>query len=313
MITNEHFEVIEHQKPLQIKLFFHNLKRSTLHWHDDIELLLVLKGTINVLAVQKTHILQQNDLIYINPNQLHSSIGLGDSNLVLALQIDPNYIKRYSNDFKRKKFRLYPQGKDHCKISKKIGQLMGQMMLEYRQQLIGYEFKVESYLNEIIAILLRETPFEKTNNLLVEGRAERKDVQDRIKRILNFIDDNYFNRITLSDIAKREGISKSYLSRYFKEQIGCGLIKYLNHLRLYKSIAPLMKMDKNITEIALNQGFSDVRSYISTFKQNLGTTPTEFRKQIITKGNEISNKQNDWYGKVDRQNAITLLKAYLKT
>jgi len=92
------YESINHDKNLPVKIFLHNLRNSPYHWHEDIELLFVLKGSIKVVCGKKTIMLKEKDLNLINSNEIHST-GADEDNLTLVIQINVEYFEHYYPDF----------------------------------------------------------------------------------------------------------------------------------------------------------------------------------------------------------------------
>lgn len=102
---------------------------------------------------------------------------------------------------------------------------------------------------------------------------------DRIRKVLDYIDVHYQESLTLQGVAEKFAVSMEYLSRVMKKYTGHTFKEHLNQIRLMKAFEQLMQTDYSVTEIAMNSGFSDVRSFISVFKENYGVAPLQFRKK----------------------------------
>lgn len=101
---------------------------------------------------------------------------------------------------------------------------------------------------------------------------------ERLKGVLTYIENYYTEPLTQEEIAKKFYFSKVYFSRYFKQCMGMTFTEYLVKYRLQRARQELLESDKHITEIALKNGFSDVRRFINSFKKYYGTTPFQYRK-----------------------------------
>jgi AraC-like DNA-binding protein len=101
-------------------------------------------------------------------------------------------------------------------------------------------------------------------------------INDVIPYILNnYADEN----LSLSVIAEQFDVSPVYMSRAFKEHVGEGLLDYISKTRIKKSkILLIEKEEINLTEIAVEVGFSNVRSFSRAFKKYEGITPGKFRE-----------------------------------
>ena len=62
-----------------------------MHWHDEIEILLVLEGSVNIRMGDKTHLLHEDDLILINNREIHNIIKTQENNILLEIQIKQEY------------------------------------------------------------------------------------------------------------------------------------------------------------------------------------------------------------------------------
>lgn len=94
-----------------------------------------------------------------------------------------------------------------------------------------------------------------------------------------FIKKNYNQKISLNDIAEASGFSPNYLSRKFKEDTGIGVHEFLTFVRLNKAAIELAHTDHTITEVALNNGFSDANYFKDAFHKAFGLSPRDYRKQ----------------------------------
>ena len=84
------YELIQGQENLPINVIIQNVDDFQMHWHKEIEILLS-EGSINVRVGDRTYFLKENDLMLVNYNELHSTRRLKDNNVLLAIQIDPEF------------------------------------------------------------------------------------------------------------------------------------------------------------------------------------------------------------------------------
>ena len=84
-------------------------------------------------------------------------------------------------------------------------------------------------------------------------------------------------RLTLRDISNQLYISKSNLSSQFHTLMGMGFKKYVDTLKISKSIEMLLTTNKTISQISDALGFSNASTYSKLFKNYLSVTPNEYR------------------------------------
>lgn len=104
-----------------------------------------------------------------------------------------------------------------------------------------------------------------------------KDLKEIIIEIIDYIEENLYNKISLDNLSLHTGISKYYLHRIFKSLTGESIIEYVQGRKLTCSINELINTNMRIIDIALNYGFDYEQSYIRAFKKCFGCTPLKVR------------------------------------
>lgn len=121
-------------------------------------------------------------------------------------------------------------------------------------------------------------PLARMLELLFEYPVENTDSEYNM--ILKYISDHY-THLSLEQLCKQFGRSKSYISHLFNEKTGMTLRSYCNKLKLGDAKKLLVQTNLPITEIAFNTGFQDVSYFISVFKENTGMTPLKYRQKKL--------------------------------
>lgn len=98
-----------------------------------------------------------------------------------------------------------------------------------------------------------------------------------IEKAVQYIQDNYAEKITIQDIADHVRIHPSYLSSIFRKSLNQSVNSYINFHRINIAKQLLRNGDTSITDIALQTGFYDAQHFLKTFKKNTGFTPSEYR------------------------------------
>ena len=107
-----------------------------------------------------------------------------------------------------------------------------------------------------------------------------EDVQNHwIKVAIDYMNKNYMNQISLSDIAHETRLSESHLSTLFKAETGINFLQYLNAIRLNAALNLLSQSTMNVSEIARSTGFPTPGYFTKIFRRFFGKTPTEYRGQ----------------------------------
>lgn len=102
----------------------------------------------------------------------------------------------------------------------------------------------------------------------------------KMMSILRYIDGHYREPLSQADIAARFYFTPQYFARYFKQCTGMTFTEHLTGRRIHQARKELLQTDKLIGNIALDNGFSDERSFICAFKKIYQLTPMQYRKNI---------------------------------
>ncbi len=104
---------------------------------------------------------------------------------------------------------------------------------------------------------------------------------DHIDKALNYIHADYANGITVSSIAERLNLDRTYFSVIFKNRLGVSPIKYLTDLRLEKAAELICKYGRSPTTAAFSVGYIDYCHFSRAFKKTFGKSPKEYAKRYL--------------------------------
>lgn len=269
-----------------------NIRHYPQRIHLGIEILLIIRGEIEVIVNQHAYHLDENDLLLINANHVHTING-GKDNVVLMLQIPLRLIEQHYQDIHECYFDCHSSKEDNGLyiLFDQIRQLLAEILIAHYQKQVGSELEINSLIFKLVTLLIRNF---KTAYLGQNRFIEMKD--ERIKEILGFIEKNYRKPISLEEIANRHYLSLYYLSRYFKETVGVSFSQYLKQTRLKSAVHELLYTDYNIMQVSLNSGFPNVKAFNKAFKEMYNQTPAEYRSlhkkepSAPQEGNHISEQ-----------------------
>ncbi len=113
-----------------------------------------------------------------------------------------------------------------------------------------------------------------------DTRKEKHSYQRGIRTVAEFLNDNYQQDISVEELAKMYGFSKSYFIEVFKRNLGESPHAYLNKLRISRAKLLLETTNDPICEIAEQCGFKKANTFTSLFKTLTGKTPTAYRQAL---------------------------------
>ena len=114
----------------------------------------------------------------------------------------------------------------------------------------------------------------------LEQRGKTLDsTQVRLQMMMQYIHENYKEKISLEDISNHGMVSKSTVLNLFRRYLNDTPIHYLLRYRLQEAAKLLATTEKKITVISGETGFENMDYFCKTFKKYYGRTPTEYRRK----------------------------------
>jgi YesN/AraC family two-component response regulator len=163
---------------------------------------------------------------------------------------------------------------------------------------IAGELKSEVPLRDLKALTgfadleqFRLSAREITEDICLKSVDLRKEKDSRLKSaIISYVQESFCNaQFSLQELADHFGLGVSYLSRFFKQEMGCNFVDYVSMLRLDKVKEFLVSTDKQVKEIVYDVGYMDTASFVRKFRAREGITTGQSRDRM--KGeNEIMRK-----------------------
>lgn len=263
--------------PCSIPLDF---SRVSLHWHDEMEIIYIKKGSGIVTIDFAEYPVNGGDIVMIIPGQLH------------AIEQKPGLSMEYENIIFQLTMLTSPHG-DICTDEFFLPMLKGTLTLPSCLQ-PGCPFYEEARfcLDQADALCDKRPP---SYELAVKGQLFQlfyllfshatKDTApvshgkslEKTKLILKHIETHYGEKLTIKDMAELCGFSQSHFMKFFKSAVGESFTGYLNHYRLTMASRLLLSSHSGILEIAEETGFDNLSYFNRTFKKAFGMTPSQFR------------------------------------
>jgi len=107
----------------------------------------------------------------------------------------------------------------------------------------------------------------------------RRQYSNLVRACLDYIDFHFYETVTLTGLAEQFSVSESYLSSRFMQETGMNFVTYLNTVRIRYACTLLEKLQLSMQKVAELCGFSSSNYFARVFHQQMGMSPTEYRKQ----------------------------------
>lgn len=110
------------------------------------------------------------------------------------------------------------------------------------------------------------------------GLLQRAASDGNMRRVFEYIEQNYMHNLTLNQISEVAGFSPNYFCNIFKECTGKSFSAYLTELRIQRAKQILTSTNKSVNLVAEEVGYESSSYFIKVFKDTTGVTPNYFRR-----------------------------------
>ena len=248
------------------------------HFHREIEFGIVLEGSQHILTSGKDYVVNPGEFWILNSCQCHEVFSPGPDQpyVFLELQISPSFFKQYFPKIDRLRIETVVLNSEMLGTEnyQRLLKLLMESARCYFESEPYYELKCAGDINYLLRALLHSVP----SVLLTEDELRISNSHlKRMQRITDYIEEHYGEKLLLSELAEREGLTLNYLSHFFKDCFGMPFQSYLQRIRCQKAGALLLETDYSLSDISLICGFSALKYMNSGFKNLFGYSPKEYR------------------------------------
>lgn len=251
-----------------------NTKEELEHFHQDIELIYILEGTMEVQIGEQKTFMNPEDILVMNANKKHcfkASSNILFARLFITYQLVSDIFQSVDIIF------WCDSTTDESERYEELRKVMKKLLNHY----LSTEGGVANFGH--IALCYQVMDLLSVHFLVravdKENLDDKERFEERIVQIDNYIRANYNKPISLKDLAEKLYLSNGYLSRFFKKNYGMSFAEYLSDIRLYYAVDELLYTNMPITRIAYDNGFASVAVFNKLFKKTYGDTPSAMRRK----------------------------------
>lgn len=249
----------------------HKSRSIGYHWHGNMEMLRVIEGCSDFTVNGKSYTAGEGDIIFVNVGEFHNidynhgkcKIGICtfSSSILHSIGGDIGVVSTHIKFDKIKELG----------IENEINECFDNLYIEIKNEEKYSNVLFQANLIKICGLLLRN--FEKI-------KIDKGDLSKSIsfQKILEYISQNYSDKITLESVSAEFNYNPVYISRLFNARVGVNFKYYLDNFRVRKATEMLLETDMTIAEISSACGYENIRTFNNVFKKVVGIPPSNIRK-----------------------------------
>ncbi|MBE6799088.1 MAG: helix-turn-helix domain-containing protein [Ruminococcaceae bacterium] len=258
---------------------FHYLDPKTrhleAHYHDFYEIYFFIDGDVDYWIDGSLYHLVPGDILLINPTELHKPVPKSESDKYerIVLWINKTYLSGIEkgifeccfdckNPNYSKVLRLSSENKNS------LFSLAHELCKEYYGKEFASDICAYSILLQLLTLINRFSRSDETVS------NEKYSTPTLISEILAYINDHYYEKLSLDSLAAHFFINKYYLSHEFKNSVNTSLYRYITLKRLNAAYSLLCE-GHPANEVSIMCGFGDYTGFFRAFKAEYGISPTE--------------------------------------
>lgn len=273
--------------PVKIKWCDYDYFKFPLHFHDEYEIVYIIKSTGTRFVGNSIEPYSQGDLVLLGSSVPH------------MYRSDPEYYKncpdlrvhavtiQFSKEFFSHGISQYPElnkiknllirAKRGVYFHKQFNQSVRNHILR-ALKLKGFPLLLECL--HILSLMSNSQHYTLLNQEDSESTSEFIEADTRLIKVLSFIKREYNRQLTLKEIAGVAGMNQSAFCRFFHEKTGKTCTRYINSLRISYACKLLQEKRLSITEICYECGFNNISNFNRQFKEITKYSPTEYMNEF---------------------------------
>ncbi len=274
-------EIVHYSHIHGLSLFFNTVEYRTPHIHPEWELIWLVDGILSVKAEDKDYILESGKMALFPPGVVHEFNAKTADATFLCLQLTAEFLNIPTN-ITTESILLEEGGVPEAK------EMLLDIAYKYFTRPPLYQMYSAGQCNMLFYRILGTLPLRVLTREEIETKKKKND---RLNRLILYVEEHYAEKIRLSDFARSEGVTMNYLSHFVKDSLNQSFQSYVNLVRFHAACKLISSQKFRMKDVYKLTGFSDYKYFSNTFKERCGLTPEEFSR------NAISNKFNIETGK----------------
>lgn len=270
------YESITNNQTFPVNIFVAPIQSSTYHWHNEYEMIGVLKGSISMQVQSEVIRLSKGDIYLVNPNRIHAIKEVeNETNICMFLQMSRELFVVNKEENRDVRFYLDSTDEEEPKngfafFYKKMAELVYESMREDRHQAFRIRAQVCTLIADLFDQVIYDIRFKDTST---------QDSQELAVKAIMFMKEYIGEEKVMDLVCKNLGVSRKSLDRSLKTTLDLTGKELLESLRVERAKKLLKNTDKNMNYILDACGFGSEKTFYRVFREETGTTPKAFREK----------------------------------
>ena len=216
------------------------------HYHNNIEMLYILSGEHKMTVNGETQLLYKDDICFVNSLDSHIFYTSKDNGTHILVSFPKALFNEFEAHYPNSVFKNFLTDKQH-----------NVLLFPYLSHMLDNFGNFSTYLKKSYIYLLLGL-LERSYGVLKDNNKSKEN-----QEILMLLNNNYKEKITREDLAKKLGYSANYFSSLFISRFGISFVEYLNVIR-YEKVQQMLqnnKEGKTVLEAVLSCGFDSLATY----------------------------------------------------
>lgn len=285
-----YWKMLEQKKVIDIKglytffYFEHGRKfYSRGERHNFWEFVYVDKGELSIVAENTGYILNQGSAMIHRPMEYHAHASANDiphNMIVTSFESSSPAMDFFADKiftFSSKQKKILASFLECAKKSFHNERYHGKLE-EFSGDYASYQLAVAHLEHLLIDIMREDNSYDIDENKCKNARKNIENVF--VESLKDYLKDNIYEELKLTDVCKHFNMSKSYICRLFKEETGKSVIDFYLDLKIEEAKILIRKGSLNFTQIAEKLGYTSLHSFTRCFKTRTGMTPSVYEKSV---------------------------------
>ena len=278
--------------PLAVLEYVAHRDDEPMHWHDHLEIALVVEGRGDFLFGRRALAAEPGDLFFIDNSQPHVALAKPGTSLRLLLvlfrpeliagpgcrELDLGYLAPFRIDDRT----ASPRVCGSATLAAEVAPVLRELREIWDRHDPAENHLADATLRRALALVNRERG---TDRWAVRTRAA-SDRREQIRPVLAYVDRHCRESITLADVAEEIHVSPSRVRHVFKDVTGVSFKEYVTHVRVAEAKRLLLATDLSVAEVAGAVSYTNLHQFYKVFYRSCSMSPAEYRRYYTPTGGE---------------------------